>query len=182
MEGEGDEDQSYRFNSRRRCDGRGNNRAHAATDRECNFRSRAEQHSLSFHGLTFIFPSGAQTFTNTGIAYSSTVSNGIAKNFFVNNSGTFTTSGFAMIILLPSNSNVSAFKRCNINVAFTGTGTCASGSATTVAITPGSATTYSLPIAPNSFYAFQIVQNKSGSIQVNTYANSSFISYGVSHS
>ena len=143
----------------------------------------AQNNTLSVStGSLIIFPSGAQTFTNTGIAYSSTVSNGIAKNFFVNNSGTFTTSGFAMIILLPSNSNVSAFKRCNINVAFTGTGTCASGSATTVAITPGSSTTYSLPIAPNSFYAFQIVQNKSGSIQVNTYANSSFISYGVSHS
>lgn len=145
--------------------------------------AQAKNNTLSIStGSLIIFASGTQTFSNTGIAYSSTVSNGTAKNFFVNNAGTFTTSGFAMIILLPANSNVSAFKRCNINVAFTGTGTCASGSTTTVAITPGSSTTYSLPIAPNSFYAFQIVQNKSGSIQVNTYANSSFISYGVSHS
>ena len=133
-------------------------------------------------GSLILFASGTQTYSNTGIAYSSTVSNGVAKNFFVNNSGNFSVSRFALIIVLPANSNVSAFKRCNINVSFTGTGVCASGSPATLSITPGTSTTYLLPTTPNSYYAFQIVQNKTGSIQVNTYANSGLITTSTTNS
>lgn len=125
-------------------------------------------------GALIVFASGTQTFVNPQNSYNVAVTNGV-KTFYVNNSGDFGVSRFALIITLPSGSNVSSFKRCDLNVAFIGNNSCASGSATTVAITPGSSTTYLIPLPKNGFYSFQISQNKSGTMQVHTYANSSFI-------
>ncbi len=133
-------------------------------------------------GKLIIFASGVQTFTNPAAIYTSAVVNGTPKNFFINNSGSFTSSRFAMTISLPANSNVSAFRRCNINVAFTGTNVCASGSSTTQSITPGSAVTYVLSTTPNSFYCFQLVQNMTGVITVSTSASTSFITTSVTNS
>ena len=125
-------------------------------------------------GALIVFASGTQTFVNPGNSYNVAVSNGI-NTFYVNNSGNFSTAGFALIITLPSGSNVSSFKRCALNVAFIGNNTCASGSTTNLSITPGSPTTYMIPLPVNSFYSFQISQNKSGTMQVHTYANTSHI-------
>jgi hypothetical protein len=125
-------------------------------------------------GALIVFASGTQTFVNPGNSYNVAVSNGM-KTFYVNNSGNFSTAGFALIISLPTGSNVSSFKRCALNVAFVGNNTCASGSAINVSITPGSPTTYMIALPVNSFYSFQISQNKSGTMQVHTYANTSHI-------
>lgn len=125
-------------------------------------------------GSLIVFASGTQTFVNPANSYNVAVSNG-TKTFFVNNSGNFDVSRFALIITLPSGSNVSSFKRCNLNVAFVGNNSCQSGSSSSVAITPGSPTTYVIPLPANGFYSFQISQNKSGTMQVHTYANSAFI-------
>jgi hypothetical protein len=125
-------------------------------------------------GALIVFASGTQTFINPQNSYNVTVSNGM-KTFYVNNSGDFNTAGFALIISLPAGSNVSSFKRCALNVAFIGNNSCASGSPVSVSMTPGSPTTYMLSLPRNSFYSFQISQNKSGTMQVHTYANTSHI-------
>lgn len=125
-------------------------------------------------GSLIVFASGTQTFVNPANSYNVSVSNGI-KTFYVNNSGDFDVSRFALIITLPNSANVSSFKRCALNVAFIGNNTCATGSPVSASMTPGSPTTYLIPLPKNGFYSFQISQNKTGTMQVHTYANSGFI-------
>jgi hypothetical protein len=120
-------------------------------------------------GSLIVFASGTQTFTNPGIAFSTSVTNGI-KTFYINNSGDFDVSRFTLTITLPNSSNVSSFKHCAVNVAFIGNNSCASGSSTTAAITPGSPVTY-LALPKNGFYSFQISQNKTGTMVVSTSVN-----------
>jgi len=133
-------------------------------------------------GSLILFTSAAQTFTNTGVQFTTIVNGGARKNFYINNSGSFSLSRFTLTITLPINSNVSTFRRCDLNVDFSAPTTCATGSTTNVSITPGSAVTYTLPTTPNSFYVFQIVQNKTGTMHVDVTANSAFITSGVSNS
>lgn len=133
-------------------------------------------------GSLILFASATQTYTNTGIQFTTIVSSGNRKNFYVNNSGSFSLSRFTMKITLPPSSSVSTFRRCNINVNFSGPSTCASGSTTNVSITPGSTVTYTLPTTPNSFYVFQIIQNKNGAMNVDVTASTAYITTGVSHS
>jgi hypothetical protein len=143
----------------------------------------AQNNTLSVSsGSLIIFASASQTFTNTGVALSTTVSSGTAKTFFVNNSGSIGITAFAFIVTLPNNANVTSFKRCAINVAFTGTNTCATGTPVNVTITPGVSTSYVLSLPSNSFYSYQIVQNKSGTMVVNTYANISHAVTGTTNS
>lgn len=132
-------------------------------------------------GSLIVFASANQTFTNPGIAFSVAVTNGI-KTFYINNSGDFDVSRFTLTISLPSGSNVSSFKRCDVNVAFIGNNTCASGSTTTAAITPGSPTTYLLALPKNGFYSFQISQNKSGTMVVSTSASLAHITNSTTSS
>jgi hypothetical protein len=129
-----------------------------------------------------VFASGLQTFTNTGVAYSTTVSNGNPKTFYVNNSGSIGVSAFAFIVTLPNNSNVFYFKRCALNVSFTGNNTCSTGTPVNVTMTPGVSTSYILSLPANSFYSYQISQNKSGTMVVNTYANISHAVTGTTNS
>lgn len=134
-------------------------------------------------GSILIFATATQTFTNTGAALSTSVSNGVAKNFFVNNGGLLQVSRFVMTITLPNSSNISAFRRCAVNVSFTGSNTCASGSP--VALTTpvsGTATNYLISLPGSGYYAFQIVQNKTGTMTVNTSSNLSFVTGRTTHS
>ena len=134
-------------------------------------------------GTVRVFATATQSYTSTGIALSTGVTNGTAKNFFVNNGGTLTVSRFVMTITLPNNSNVSAFRRCNVNVSFTGTNTCASGSPTALAVpVSGAATNYLISLPGPGYYAFQIVQNKTGTMTVNTSSNTSFVTGVVNNS
>jgi hypothetical protein len=133
-------------------------------------------------GQLITFASTTQTFANTGVALSASIANGTPKTFFINNSGTIGVTAFAFIVTLPSTSNVSYFKRCALNVAFVGNNSCASGSAVTVAMTPGISTSYVLSLPANSFYSYQIVQNKGGTMVVNTFANISHAVTGTTNS
>ena len=125
-----------------------------------------------------VFATGSQSFTNTGIAYSTILSNGTVRTFHINNSGSLGVSRFTMTITLPAaNSNVSAFRRCALNVSFTGTNTCATGSPVVVTNpVHNSATTYILTLPANSFYSFQIVQNKTGTLVVSVTTSLSNVS------
>jgi hypothetical protein len=144
----------------------------------------AKNNTLSVSsGKVIVFASGAQTFTNTGIAYSGIIGNGTVRTFHINNSGNFSASRFTLTITLPNNSNVSAFRRCAVNVSFIGTNTCASGSSTNVTHpVTGVATVYTLTLPANGFYSFQIVQNKVGSLVVSTVASLTDVTGAVSHS
>jgi hypothetical protein len=139
----------------------------------------AKNNTLSVtSGSLIVFATGSQSFTNTGIAYSTIVGNGTVRTFHINNSGSLGVSRFTMTITLPAaNSNVSAFRRCALNVSFTGTNTCATGSPVVVTDpVHNSATTYILTLPANSFYSFQIVQNKAGSLVVSVTTSLSNVS------
>lgn len=139
----------------------------------------AKNNTLSISTSSLIvFATGSQSFTNTGIAYSTILSNGTVRTFHINNSGSLGVSRFTMTITLPaSNSNVSAFRRCALNVSFTGTNTCATGSPVVVTNpVHNSATTYILTLPANSFYSFQIVQNKTGTLVVSVTTSLSNVS------
>lgn len=134
-------------------------------------------------GTLRVFATATQTFTSTGVALSTAITNGTAKNFFVNNGGSLSVSRFTMTITLPNSSNVSAFRRCAVNVSFTGSNTCASGSPVVVTNpVSGSATTYVLTLPGNGYYAFQIVQNKSGTLGVSTSATLTNVTGSVTNS
>ena len=134
-------------------------------------------------GSLIVFATGAQTFTNTGVPYSGIIGNGTVRTFHINNSGTLSVSRFTLTITLPTNSNISAFRRCAVNVTFTGTNTCASGSSTNVTQpSSGVATVYSLPLPANGFYSFQIVQNKVGTLGISTLVSLTNVSGALTHS
>ena len=118
-----------------------------------------------------VFASTLQSYSNTRVRLSQDVQPGAASDFFVNNSGSISITGFALIITLPTDSVVSKFQRCDIGVKFKNPNVCESGLPTALPITPGSATTYVIPLPAGSFYNFQIQQSKSGAMQINTYAN-----------
>jgi hypothetical protein len=90
--------------------------------------AEAAASALTDHTITVksghlrVFAADVQSNISTGVALSTTISNNTSKNFFVNNGGTLTVSRFTMTITLPNNSNVSTFRRCAVNVAFTGPG------------------------------------------------------------
>lgn len=129
-----------------------------------------------------VFPSGVQSYTNTATAFSSSISNGVAKDFYINNGGSRSISQFSFTVTLPASSNVSYFRRCNLGVVFTGANSCASGSTTNIPITPGTEITLTLPLVQGTFYQFRIIQNKTGTITVNTRVNSASIVATTSNS
>ncbi len=145
----------------------------------------AKNNTLSISTSSLIvFATGSQSFTNTGIAYNTIIGNGTVRTFHINNSGSLAVSRFTMTITLPAaNSNVSAFRRCAVNVSFTGTNTCASGSPVNVtAPVHNAATSYVLPLPASGFYSFQIVQNKAGAMVVSVSASISNVSGTTTHS
>jgi len=134
-------------------------------------------------GKIEVFATATQTFTNTGAALSTAISNGTAKTFYVNNSGSLSLTRFTMTITLPNSSNVASFKRCAVNVAFTAANTCASGTPTTLTNpVSGSATVYVLSLPASGFYSFQITQNKTGTLGVSTTASLTNVVTGVYNS
>jgi len=139
-----------------------------------NARATSPSHNFSTSSIA-VFPSGTQTYTNTAAAFTTSISNGVAKNFFINNGGTRSISQFSFTVSLPANANISYFRRCNLGVLFTGANTCASGSTTNIPITAGTEITLTLPLVQGTFYQFKIIQNKTGSMTVNTRVNSTSI-------
>jgi hypothetical protein len=109
---------------------------------------------------------GAPTFTNPGAALSGlAVSNGVGKNFFVENGGTLPLTGITMTITLkspPAGGTITSLKNCNQNVLFVGaTATCAGATpVTTNNPTNGVAKTYTMNIAAGAWFEFQLLENK----------------------
>jgi hypothetical protein len=141
------------------------------------------ENSLSItSGNIRVFATVSQSFTATGTSLSTSIPNSV-KAFYVNNSGDLTVSQFNMTITLPSNSNISSFRRCGLNVSVTPANVCASGSATNLTNpVSGAATVYSLSLPGSGFYAFLITQNKTGTLQVSTSASLQNVSFGTSNS
>lgn len=133
-------------------------------------------------GSVLVFASPAQSFSNTGTAASIAVVGNVAKNFWINNTGTEGVSRYTITITLPKNASVQAFRRCALNVSFVGNNTCASGGVSSFALTPGVAKTFVTTLPSMGFYSFQIVQNKSGTMEVDTLVSASHILGEVSNS
>ncbi len=134
--------------------------------------ARTQQTLSVTSGNVRVFATAFQSFTSTGVALNTSISNGAAKTFFINNSGNLTVSRFTMTVTLPANSNISAFKRCAVSVSFTGTNTCATGSPVTLTNpVSDSSTVYVLSTPGPGYYSFQITQNKNGSLIVSTSAS-----------
>jgi hypothetical protein len=145
--------------------------------------ARMQQTLSVVSGNVRVFATTTQSFVPTGIALSTSIANGTAKTFFINNSGDLTVSRFTMTITLPNNSNISSFKRCAVNVSFTATNTCATGSPITLTNpVSDSATVYILSTPGPGYYSFQIIQNKTGSLVVATSASLANVASGVSNS
>jgi uncharacterized membrane protein len=134
-------------------------------------------------GFAKVFASSPQTYTNTGVIWSSSITNGASKDFWVNNAtGSKAITAFSVTVTLPANANISFFKRCNLGVSFTGPNTCASGSPTTITMTSGTEFTLTLPMSNATFYQFRITQNKTGTITVATRVSSADIVSTTSNS
>ena len=134
-------------------------------------------------GSVRIFATTTQSYVSTGIALSTSVTNGAAARFFLNNGGSLTVSRFVMTINLPPASTVATFKRCPLGASFTGVSSCSSGSPTTLANpVSGSATNYLISLPGPGFYAFQIIQNKNGTMTVNTSGSLQYVTGSIHNS
>ncbi len=121
-------------------------------------------------GTVRIYGSTNQTFTNPAegdpFRLGSLQPN---KNdrFYIQNNGSISTPAFKMKIELASDPTITSLMRCDVGVLFTETaGECASGTATTIAITEGVLTTITLLMAPNTFYNLEIEADRETSGQV----------------
>ena len=134
-------------------------------------------------GSMAIFAEDTYTATNPFSPLTMYSNNGHATFFFIKNTGTFGVSRFTITLGLPAGTQVTNFRRCAINVYFSAHDVCASGSYSAITITANNATAITLNLPPNSFYAFQIRQNKNTYLTVNVSANTAFINTsGVTNS
>jgi hypothetical protein len=116
--------------------------------------------TTSFSTGTFIaYATATKTFTNpNGTLLVIAVSNGVGKNFFIENGGTLPITGVTMTITLTTGA-ITSVKNCGQNILFTGA-TCPSGGTTTNNPTTGVAKNYSVNIAASSWVQFQLLENK----------------------
>lgn len=134
-------------------------------------------------GAMAIFAADTYTASNPFGALTTPVINGRAKVFYIKNTGSFGSSRFIITLSLPSGTAIANFRRCALDVTFIANDICGSGSYTALSISANSATTFILNIPANSFYAFQIRQNKNTNMTVNVSASSAYINTsGVSNS
>ena len=126
-------------------------------------------------GAMAVFAGDSYTATNPFGALVTPVINGRAKVFFIKNGGNFGISRFVLTLSLPSGTSIANFRRCPINTYFSANDVCSSGVYTAMTISANSATTIVLTLPPNSYYAFQIRQNKNTNMTVSVSANSSHI-------
>ena len=134
-------------------------------------------------GSMAIFAGDSYTATNPFGALITPVINGRAKVFFIKNTGSFGVSRFTLTLSLPAGTNVANFRYCAINVHFTANDVCGSGSYSSLTINENVATAIILNLPPNSYYAFQIRQNKNTNMTVSVSASSTHINTsGVTNS
>ena len=134
-------------------------------------------------GSMAVFAGDSYTATNPFGALITPVINGRAKFFFIKNSGSFGVSRFTLTLSLPAGTSIANFRRCAINVYFSANDVCASGSYSSLTINENVATVIILDLPPNSYYAFQIRQNKNTNMTVSVSASSANINTsGVTNS
>lgn len=126
-------------------------------------------------GTMAIFAGDSYTATNPFGALLTPVINGRAKVFFIKNTGSFGVSRFTLTLSLPSNTNIANFRHCAINVYFSANDQCQSGGYSNLSINENVATVIILNLPPNSYYAFQIRQNKNTNMTVSVSASSAHI-------
>ena len=112
-------------------------------------------------GTLKVFATATQTFTNPAAALSlSAPTKNQPTNFFVENGGTETATGYT-ITLTPNTGSIVTLKYCPLGVNFSGNGTCASGSATSVSgITSGVGKAIAITFPSSNYFAFQVVTNQ----------------------
>jgi hypothetical protein len=134
-------------------------------------------------GSMAVFAGDSYTATNPFGALLTPVINGRAKVFFIKNTGDFGVSRFTLTLSLPTGTNIANFRYCSINVYFTANDVCGSGSYSSLTINENVATAIILTLPPNSYYAFQIRQNKNTNMTVSVSASSANINTsGISNS
>lgn len=134
-------------------------------------------------GSMAIFAGDSYTATNPFGALVTPVINGRAKVFFIKNTGSFGVSRFTLTLSLPNGTNIANFRYCSINVYFTANDVCGSGSYSSLTINENVATAIILTLPANSYYAFQIRQNKNTNMTVSVSASTANINdAGVTHS
>jgi hypothetical protein len=126
-----------------------------------------------------VFAGDSYTATNPFGALVTPIINGRAKVFFIKNTGNLGISRFTLTLSLPSGTVVSNFRRCDINSYFSANDVCSTGVYTALSISANTATSIVLNLPPNSFYAFQIRQNKNTNMTVSVSANSAHINTSV---
>lgn len=147
-------------------------------------RATATNNALTIStGVMAVFAGDSYTATNPFEALVTPIINGRAKVFFIKNTGNFGISRFTLTLSLPSGTSVANFRRCDINTYFSSNDVCSVGVYTALSISANTATSIVLNLPPNSFYAFQIRQNKNTNMTVNVSASSSHINTsGVTNS
>jgi hypothetical protein len=134
-------------------------------------------------GSMAIFAGDSYTATNPFGALITPVINGRAKFFFIKNTGSFGVSRFTLTLSLPAGTNIANFRYCSINVHFTANDICGSGSYSALTINENVATAIVLSLPANSYYAFQIRQNKNTNMTVSVSASTANINdAGVTNS
>ncbi len=143
-------------------------------------RATATNNALTIStGSMAVFAGDSYTATNPFGALITPIINGRAKVFYIKNTGTFGISRFTLTLSLPSGTAVANFRRCDINTYFSANDVCSTGVYTALSISANTATSIVLNLPPNSFYAFQIRQNKNTNMTVSVSANSAHINTSV---
>lgn len=132
-------------------------------------------------GTVRVSANSVNSANTSGVALSTSITNSV-KTFWIHNYGTLTVSTFTITINLPPSSNISTFRRCSVNVSFTGSNNCATGSSSNLTITPGTPKAFALSLPAGGFYSLQINQNKSGTMTVSMSASLSHHAGQTSHS
>lgn len=117
----------------------------------------------------YVYAADTVTASNPFAPYSVAITPSV-KSFWIVNNGDISISKFTFTLTLPSGAKVQKFTRCAINVAFSGTNKCgvAGTAGIAVTITVGSPVVLTLNLPAGSAYAFQMDQDKNGSMTVNT--------------
>jgi hypothetical protein len=133
--------------------------------------------ATSFSTGTFkAFATATQTFTNPLAALSLPVTNGTPKTFFVENGGSINQTAITMTITAPGSGTITNLRNCPQGVLFATTTTCVGGvSMTTTNPTSGVAKVYSITIAANSWYEFELTENKNGNATISVSVSSTQI-------
>ena len=124
--------------------------------------------ATSFTTGTFrAFATATQTFTNPSAALSLPVTNGVAKTFFVENGGSLNQTAITMTITVPASGTITNLRNCPQGVLFATTTTCVGGVAlTTNNPTSGVAKVYTISIPANTWYQFELTENKNGNATI----------------